>query len=271
MNPFEISYLFCTVRHGKIVDINIAPTHPEYKDFAQVINATLTSLWSNDSGEGHQDCLQQAITSGQTVDLEYSLCIDHEQLCFMASVSPITDDSMLIVARNISDRKQAELELFAEKELAQVTLNSIGDGVVTTDVYGNITNLNPVAEQITGWKTIEARGNDIHDIFNIVHETTRQMVPNPIDQAIKTGTTVTLANHALLIARDGCEYAIEDSAAPIRNREGQVVGAIMVFHDATDSRKLAHQLSWQATHDPLTQLINRRHLRFNSLFILPSG
>lgn len=172
-----------------------------------------------------------------------------EQNCFMEFQS---------VGRDITDLKQAEETLFQEKELAQVTLQSIGDAVITTDAVGNIRSLNPVAEMLTGWSDASAQGLPLTDVFRIVHETTREPVQNPIAQALQENCIVDLANHTVLIARNNQEIAIEDSAAPIRNRDGQIIGAVMVFHDVTRTRTLSRQLSWQASHDALTGLVNRR-------------
>ncbi len=161
------------------------------------------------------------------------------------------------IAVDITDRQQMEQELFQEKELAQVTLQSIGDAVITTDAAGKIVYFNPVAEALTGWSQPEAQGLPLLEVFNIVNETTREPVQNPIAKALREGRIVGLANHTVLIARDGREIAIEDSAAPIRDRQGEIVGAVMVFHDVTQNRTLSRQLSWQATHDVLTGLVNR--------------
>ena len=149
-------------------------------------------------------------------------------------------------------------QLQQEKELAQVTLQSIGDGVITTDVRGNIVNFNPMAEHLTGWKIDEVKGIFVSDVFNIINEYTREPVENPIEKALQENKVFGLANHTILIARNGTEYAIEDSAAPIRNRQGQTIGAVIVFRNVTESRNLANQLSWQANHDALTGLYNRR-------------
>ena len=158
----------------------------------------------------------------------------------------------------IEERQRLEESLFAEKELAQVTLQSIGDAVITTNAQGNVRYFNPIAEQLTGWKAHEAQGLPLSAVFVIVHEVTRKPVENPIGKALLEKRIVGLANDTILIARDGTEYAIEDSAAPIRDRQGQILGAVIVFHDVTESRNLARQLSWEATHDALTGLINRR-------------
>jgi diguanylate cyclase (GGDEF)-like protein/PAS domain S-box-containing protein len=157
----------------------------------------------------------------------------------------------------IAERKSIERSLFAEKELAQITLQSIGDAVITTDANGNIQYFNPVSEQLTGWKLNEVKGVPLTNVFNIVNEITRRTVENPLHQVLRTGQIVALANNTVLIARDGTEYPIEDSAAPIRASNGEIIGVVLVFHDVTQSRCLARQLAWQANHDSLTGLFNR--------------
>ncbi|MEG3986730.1 EAL domain-containing protein [Microcoleus sp. S28C3] len=164
----------------------------------------------------------------------------------------------LRLIKEIEEHQRLENALFAEKELAQVTLQSIGDGVITTDAQGNIRYFNPVAERLTGWTSEETEGMPLSEVFIIVNEVTRKPAENPITQALSKGKIVGLANHTILIARDGTEYGIEDSAAPIRDRQGQIIGAVIVFHDVTESRYLAKQLYWEASHDALTGLINRR-------------
>jgi diguanylate cyclase (GGDEF)-like protein/PAS domain S-box-containing protein len=160
--------------------------------------------------------------------------------------------------REIRERQRIAELLFLEKELAQVTLQSIGDGVITTDMAGKIQYFNPVAEQLTGWRANEVKGIPLTKIFKIVNEVTREPVENPVEQVLREDRIAGLANHTILIARDGTEYAIDDSAAPIRDRNGKTIGAVLVFHDVTQSRQLARQLSWQASHDTLTGLVNRR-------------
>ncbi|MEG3835444.1 MULTISPECIES: EAL domain-containing protein [unclassified Microcoleus] len=158
----------------------------------------------------------------------------------------------------IEERQRLEESLFAEKELAQVTLQSIGDGVITTDAQGNVRYFNPIAERLTGWKNHEVQGVHFSTVFLIVDQVTREPVENPINKALLEERIVTLASNTILIAHDGTEYPIADSAAPIRDRQGQIIGAVMVFHDVTESRYLTRQLSWEENHDALTGLINRR-------------
>ena len=145
-----------------------------------------------------------------------------------------------------------------EKELAQVTLQSIGDAVITTDWAGKVQYINPVAEKLTGWKTSDAHGRVLPEVFRIIDENSRATAENPVEEVWRSGQIVKLINRTVLIARDGTEYAIDVSVAPIGIHQGIMIGTVLVFRDNTQSRSLAHQLSWQATHDPLTTLVNRR-------------
>jgi PAS domain S-box-containing protein len=128
-------------------------------------------------------------------------------------------------------------EIFEQRELLRTTLASIGDGVIATDTRGNVTFENPVAEQLTGWPEGDAKGQPLVKVFHIVNEDSRQRVDNPAFRALRDGTIVGLANHTLLINRDGREFPIDDSAAPIRNEEGQVIGVVLVFRDVAERRE----------------------------------
>jgi diguanylate cyclase (GGDEF)-like protein/PAS domain S-box-containing protein len=163
--------------------------------------------------------------------------------------------------RNMAERKTAEEVLFTEKERASVTLNSIGDAVLSTDILGNVTYLNVVAEQITGWKCSEAFGKPIREVFRIVDGTTRQEAPNPMDVAVQANKTVKLTPNCILIRRDGTEFSIDDSAAPIHDRSGLVTGAVIVFHDVTVARAMTAEMQHLARHDILTDLPNRLLLK----------
>jgi diguanylate cyclase (GGDEF)-like protein/PAS domain S-box-containing protein len=147
--------------------------------------------------------------------------------------------------------------LFEEKERAQVTLNSIGDAVISTDVEGRVTYLNVVAERLTGWPLNEAAGRPLEEVFRIIDSDTRETAPNPMALATRSNTTVGLTPNCVLIRRDGAEAAIEDSAAPIHDRRGQVTGAVMVFHDVSKARALSQRMAHLAEHDSLTDLPNR--------------
>ncbi len=147
--------------------------------------------------------------------------------------------------------------IWEEKERAQVTLHSIGDAVITTDAEGRVVYLNPVAEGLTGWESHEAIGLPLMEVFKIVNEDTGLPAENPVDKCLSKGNIVGLANHTVLIHRHGQRFAIEDSAAPIRSKDGRIVGVILVFHDVSEKRQMVNQLTQLAYYDPLTQLPNR--------------
>jgi diguanylate cyclase (GGDEF)-like protein/PAS domain S-box-containing protein len=167
--------------------------------------------------------------------------------------------AMLFAALVTRQVKRTENALQLEKELAQVTLHSIGDGVITTDAEGKVEYLNPVAEQYTGWTTEQARGRPLAEIYRVIDERTGKgldalAAPPVSPPADDTGAAVSVR----LVDRNGRECPIRYSHAPIRNREGSVLGMIVVFHDISQIRAMAQQLLWQATHDALTGLVNRR-------------
>jgi diguanylate cyclase (GGDEF)-like protein/PAS domain S-box-containing protein len=168
-------------------------------------------------------------------------------------------DSYLLpkALRNAIERVASAEALHAEKERSQVTLNSIGDAVVSTDRAGAVTYLNRVAEGMTGWLIEEARGRRFEDVLRIVDATTRASAHNPMTLAVRNNTTVGLTENCVLVRRDGAEAAIEDSAAPIHDRRGRVTGAVMVFRDVSRARALSLRMSHLAQHDGLTDLPNR--------------
>ena len=134
--------------------------------------------------------------------------------------------------------RMAELALAAEKERLAVTLRSIGDGVITTDMKARISIMNPVAESLTGWAQSDALGRPIGEVFKIVHEHTRLPCENPVEKVLSLDNAVDLANHTVLISRDGTERIIADSGAPIKDRSGKTLGVVLVFHDTTEKEKL---------------------------------
>jgi len=144
---------------------------------------------------------------------------------------------------------------------AQLTLDSIGDAVVSTDASGRITYLNPVAEGMTGWSLQEAAGKPLQHVVRIIDAESRKPVPNPLAMAMLQDETVGLAANSLLVRRDGHESAIEDTAAPIRDSRGRVTGAVIVFRDVGAAREMSQRMSHLAQHDTLTGLPNRLLLR----------
>jgi len=177
----------------------------------------------------------------------------------------------VVVFRDISSRRAVERALqtseesraenaealFEAKERAQVTLNSIGDAVISSNFRGDVTYLNVVAEKMTGWTQTEAAGRALDDVFQLVEVTAREKIHSPSTRAIIEDKTLGLETDCVLIRRDGVELAVEASAAPIHDRQGGVIGAVMVAHDVTAARELSHKLARLALHDSLTDVPNR--------------
>ncbi|MEM8816205.1 MAG: EAL domain-containing protein [Pseudomonadota bacterium] len=174
----------------------------------------------------------------------------------------IDDNGRLIrllgVECDITERKIYEDALFREKESAQITLQSIGDGVITTDAECNVEYVNPIAEDLTGWKVDDASGRSIDEIFRAFHEETCEPLENPMGVAINRDRRIKSVRPTLLIRRDGNELYVESTASPIRNGKGEVTGGVLVFHDVSEARELNRRLSYHASHDLLTGLVNRR-------------
>jgi len=164
---------------------------------------------------------------------------------------------LLRAMRYAVERKTIEETLFTEKERAQVTLDSIGDAVVCADIEGNITFLNLVAVTLTGWSFPEANGKPIADVLQFIHATTREAIPDPMERVMERNRTGHLPSDSILIRRNGSEVPIEDSVSPIRNREREVIGAVIVFRDVSAARAMSEQIAHSAEHDFLTGLPNR--------------
>ncbi len=162
------------------------------------------------------------------------------------------------VELDVTERKLYEEALFREKESAQITLQSIGDGVITTDAKGVIDYVNPVAEALTGWRLEDGQGRAIEEIFRAFHEETCEPLENPLAVAIRRTRSIKSVRPMLLIRRDGNEIYVESTASPIRDGSGAVSGGVLVFHDVSEARELNRRLSYHASHDVLTGLVNRR-------------
>jgi diguanylate cyclase (GGDEF)-like protein/PAS domain S-box-containing protein len=173
------------------------------------------------------------------------------------SSGQIETRGLLRALRYAIERKIMEEALFIEKERAQVTLNSIGDAVICTDVSGKITFLNVVAEKMTGWPRREAAGRPMAEVFRILDATSRQTARNPMETAVGQNRTVHLPSNCVLIPRDGFEISIEGCVSPINDREGQAAGAVFVSRDVSAARAMALQITHSAEHDFLTGLPNR--------------
>ncbi len=155
-------------------------------------------------------------------------------LIFLVYINIRAQEQKKELIYEIKRRKQTEVSLQEREQNLNVTLNSIADAVITTDVDGNIARMNPVAIQLTGWSFDEAKGQPLKIIFPVINATTREPIANPVEKVLANGETVYLSNHTTLISRDGTEYQIADSAAPIRDDDGSILGMVLVFNDVTE-------------------------------------
>lgn len=165
----------------------------------------------------------------------------------VVKATPVMDDAgdlafVINLFHDITDLKQAQESLHEQREWLRITLAGIGDGVIATDTQGHINFMNPVAETLTGWPLEEAMGQDVRHVFRIINEETRAPVESPIRRSLAEGVIVGLANHTLLVRRDGGELPVDDSGAPIHDAQGQVIGAVLVFRDVTERRKVEARL-----------------------------
>src|SRR5450755_3233044 len=182
------------------------------------------------------------------------MCEDPHGWCQVSGKSALSPDYDVAALAN---NKALEQALFVENERAQVTLNSIADSVTCTDVFGNINFLNRVAQKMCGWTSEEAAGRSLSEVFRIIDSATRQPVRDPLRMAVKQDKPVGLYVDRILVRRDGVEYPIESSGAPIRDRAGRIVGMVIVFHDVSAARAMSVLMTHSAQHDVVTGLPNR--------------
>jgi diguanylate cyclase (GGDEF)-like protein/PAS domain S-box-containing protein len=231
---------------------------PEHDSFAR-----WTSMLHPEDREATVKAVQDAIAGLRPYAAEFRIIRPDGTVRHLAAVSEViraADGTPLRIVgtnRDITEAKRLAEEFASQHELLRVTLESIGDAVITTDAKGRVVWLNPVAERLTGWPVADAVGRMSGEIFKLVNESTRAPAEDPIAECLTQGRIVSPADEALLIGRDGAECGIEDSCAPIRNVAGEILGTVLVFHDVTEQRRLAREMNYRATHDTLTGLYNR--------------
>ncbi len=191
--------------------------------------------------------LRQVAAGAEEVIQEAEKKVDGDVKVFIVTARPFRDSSGKLLGvvesfQDISKRKVAEKALDAEREQLAVTLHSIGDGVITTDLDGRIVLINRVSEQLTGWSQKEAIGQPLEWVFKIVDEQTGEWCENPIPEVLSSGLSVELESSTVLISRENSHYSIEDSGAPIFNSEGSILGAVLVFRDVTEKRRAKEEL-----------------------------
>jgi diguanylate cyclase (GGDEF)-like protein/PAS domain S-box-containing protein len=175
------------------------------------------------------------------------------------------------IAEDVTERRRAEELLFREKERAEITLASIGDGVVTVDPHGVVDGMNATAETLLGWSLDEARGRPVREVVRLVNEVTDEIGENPVETCMRLRRVCGFGYPALLRRRDGTQLNIDDSAAPMIDPSGRLLGGVMVFRDVTSQRKLANEVTYHATHDELTGLFNRREFERRLSLMLANG
>lgn len=196
---------------------------------------------------------------------EYSIACKDGSIKSLCLSACILEDRIIVSFFDVTDQKRTEEELRNSEENLRITLNSIGDAVIATDTQGVVTRMNPVAEKLTGWGMTEAVGRKLHDVFNNFTADDRKPVQSPVENVVATGKKFGLASHTVLRARNGKEYQIADSGAPILADSGEIVGAILVFHDVTEEYTLQAQLAQSQKMDAIGQLAGGVAHDFNNI------
>lgn len=246
-----------SARGAALLGLEERPLAQPFRDFLACVHA--------DDRARVLDVLQEGVQRHGGYSLQYRVVWpDGSERWLAARAHVFTDaggqpDRTLGIIWDITEHTLQEIMIAESKELAEVTLSSIGDAVITTDPQGKTRYLNRMAEQLTGWTTQLALGLDIWDTMPLIDEQTGAPLEHVAVKCLHQRQAIGTSAHTSLVTRDGRQIAVEDCAAPIWSRDGEMLGAVVVFRDVSHERKLSQQLSWQATHDHLTGLINRRH------------
>ena len=235
--------------------------HGVAPDYVPVLSEGI-NFYTPESRPVITQAVEQAMATGKGWDLELQVTRATGERIWVRTVGEAEFDSdkpvrLVGAFQDITQVRQLNAQLAEQHELMRVTLQSIGDAVITTDAAGTVTWLNPVAERMTGWLNAQARGHSVDQVFHIVNQETRALAESPVTYCLQRGAVVGLADNTLLISRTGEEFGVEDSASPIRSEHGDLLGVMLVFHDVTEKRRLSGEMSYRATHDALTGLVNR--------------
>lgn len=225
------------------------------------------TLWSHrlhpDDKDRVEGEVQECLKDGGDFRSEFRVVWPDGSVHYLRGSGRVTRDTegqaLRMVGANwdVTPLRHLANQLAEQHELLHVTLQSIGDAVITTNAQSEVTWLNPSAERMTGWPSAAAQGKPVAQVFHVVHAESRQPAENPVLICLEQGRIAGTGNHTVLISRQGNEFGIEDSAAPIRNPSGDILGVVLVFHDVTEQRRLSGEMSYRATHDALTGLVNR--------------
>lgn len=243
----------------RIYGLESAPQPPSYDQWSDCMQS--------DDGQAFKRLVEQAMRGEVTrIDMDCRVVRDPANVCHLRMTAQVKCDSlgqpvrMVGVSWDVTSVRRLTDELARQHGLLQVTLESIGDAVITTDAQGVVTWLNPVAEQLTGWSSEQATGQLIDHVFHAVYDDRPELVQTPVGDCLAKGLVSGAGAQVMLLSRSGKEFAVQDTAAPIRDSQGDILGAVLVFHDVTEQRRLNGEMSFRATHDSLTGLFNRAEL-----------
>jgi len=234
----------------------------------EIIGRPTTSVESSNDFHDSKKLLEEIISSGGVSNREMTVSIlgrKHHILFASKLIDWKGQKSILTASVDISERRNAEEALRQNEENLRVTLKSIGDAVIATDTQGKVSRMNPVAQRLTGWKAQEAVGQPLPEVFKIVHANTRMPIESPVSRVLATGEIVGLSKHTILLSRDGKEYMIADSGAPIRSDSGDVIGVVLVFRDVTEEFAVQEQLRQSQKMDAIGQLAGGVAHDFNNM------
>lgn len=225
-----------------------------------VIGKTLKEVRPGVDNFGIVRAFQQVWETGDTVHYPAKVYWEGtNHRWFENTVFKLPSGEVVAAYEDITEKKNAEQELYSEREKLNVTLYSIGDGVITTDREGKVETINEVAEALTGWKQHDAKGMPLPTVFDIYNEITGEPCENPVDQVLTQGKIVGLANHTVIKSKDGTKRAIADSAAPIKTPGGDILGVVLVFRDVTEAKEREDRIKYLSYRDSLTGLYNRAY------------
>jgi PAS domain S-box-containing protein len=239
-------------------------------DFAGAYEAWLAGVHPDDR-DASAEVSQQARRGEREYDTEFRVVWPDRTVRHLRAYGLVVRDAngmplrMTGINYDITARKQSEEAIAAEKERLAVTLRSIGDAVIATDVHGNIVLMNKVAETLTGWPSGEAVGRPLSEVFDVVNELSREHMENPVEKVLSSDNIIELANHSLLVSRDGAERVIADSGAPIRDQKGAIIGVVLVFRDVTEKQRFMDAIQRTAKLDALGVLAGGIAHDFNNM------
>jgi len=246
---------------GKAYDVLFLKTNPSFDHYMNVpqgylVGKTLRSVMPEVEDYWIDWNSEVALTGKPTSYEAYNKTLDKY---FFASTYRSYPNQFAIIMDDITERKTLEQQVFYEKELFETTLLSVGDGVISTDAKAKVLFMNKVAEELTGWRADEAKGRPFTEVFKIVCGPERERCPDPVSRVLEQRSAVNLLNDTILIARDGVERYIDDSASPIMDRQKTIKGVVLVFRDSTEKKKEQDKILQLSYRDALTGLYNRRY------------